>query len=251
MTPIRLERKRSDFHVGGAVTAYTGSGCCCCCCCLHLVGAAIGGGVGMQKAWTKQEALDEAPFHPKVRTVLTVAMIVGFVLAIAPLPLALWAGGDSVLGTRALFYLGVAAFVPTVVFLPSGALMVASTLRIKRRLMHAYAAEQRRPTPVLPKEGGAYREPTELVLHEAHDLAALDGFQTCCPACWAPLGRGAFVTRCTSCDAPIERPLFREAEQGVKAAWRMTWSSCAGSFIGGLAGYAVMALMALLYSLAT
>lgn len=246
-----LERKKTDFHHGSAVTAYTGSGCCCCCCCLHWIGALVGGGVGMRKAWLTQTETTARPLHATVRSRFLLAIVVGFFLNALPLlalpfrqspykefPNAL-AGWVYDLGAGTL---AVMAFAPLLVFLPPAIFSLASALRLRRQLTRSYLAEMAKPEPSLPSEGSAYRHPTEHTQAIARDLAALDHFEVCCNHCWTPMGEGVFVTRCPSCDTPIDRPLFRQADDGVALAKRMIWTSMFGAFLGTAAGYLVMSL---------
>lgn len=203
----------------------------------------------MRMGWKKLEASTGRPVHWKVRSVMSFALIVGFTLNVVPVFCALAFGGVGAMASGAQWLLMITALVPALVFLPANATSLLAAVRLKRRLVGRYLAELKKPVPELPKDGGAYRLPTDNSATAPRDLAALDGFETCCGACWTPIGSGAFVTRCPSCQAPIDRPLFREADEGIALAWRMTWMSWTGSFLGGVAGYVLMALVAGLWSI--
>lgn len=244
---LTLERKKTDFGSGSAVTAYTGSGCCCCCCCLHWVGAAIGGGVGMRKGWTGHFERTPRLLHYKARKRLLTAMVVGFLLNLLPLFVIPFDHSvDSALakllvsfgfGTMITF-----ALAPLLVFLPPTLGALISALLLRRRLTRAYLAERAKPAPTLPSEGDVYRHPTEHRDTVARDLATLEDFELCCNQCWTPIGEGVFVSRCPSCDAPIDRPMFRQANDAVALAQRVFWTSMLGAFAGTAGGYLVMSL---------
>lgn len=178
---------------------------------------------------------------------MTVSLLLGFLLNAIPV-LCVLLFHEGALRGASFTILGVAAFVPMVVFLPANVLSVLAAYRLRRSLRASYARELNRPQLELPKDGGAYREPTDRSAQEPRDLAALDGFETCCEHCWAPIQSGNFVVRCPSCSASIARPVFHQADAGVRLAWRMTLGSWGGSFLGGVAGYVLMVIISALWS---
>ena len=249
MARVALERRKSDFHAGGAVTAYTGA-CSCCCCCLHWVGAAIGGGVGMYKA-RKQPA----PAPTRIRSALNLSAFLGFLLFSGVFVIA-YAMGESDSGTRMKPFmddlddllvglLGVAAFVPCVVFVPPAVMGVLATLRLRRKLRRSYQAEHARGSTQLPIQGGAYRAPLDTTLATRRALPAIDGFEAFCPSCWESVGEGLYAERCPSCKEPMVKPEFKAANEGVRLAWRVAAYSLGGSLLGMAAGYLLMVAIGL------
>ncbi len=189
MAHVRLERRPGDFGDSGPVTGY--SGACCCCCCLHMVGAAIGGPAGIALALALERRRRTRPLHRRAWRWLLGGFAAGVAFDVALITAATLFPESSITYEVVL---GLAVFVPSLLFVPPGAGMMLGARWLKRRSM---------------LQGEAAAESTVY-----------------CPRCRYDLRGSGRSDRCPECGAAIPWSKLKPGiDYGQRCAWRVAWVS--------------------------
>lgn len=241
---VRLERRRSDFQRDARVTPFTGS-CCCCCCCLHWIGAAAGGIVGARLGWDSAEKKLDVPLPDTARRALKKGLWIGAGLSVLTVAAAVVLGFVA-FADPAKYYLAALAFVPSLVFLPLGLPMIAAAHRLRAKMLRAFLGDLKK----LPAKDGSEKSTS---LYRAKLTAPpktrdpVLQFSVFCPHCWADVAESMHLAACPECSAPIDHPVISGPDYGVRIAWRSALMSFGLSTAGTALGYAIMALLSLLF----
>jgi hypothetical protein len=159
-------------------------------------------------------------------------------------------GGIAGMRTPTEVYTGalyLAAVLPAVVFLPVGlSMMLAASLLRRRKL-----AEFKREASKLPQRdgadahGGLYRMKIQTPPKTKDPLASFSVF---CRHCWEDLGESLHLEACPACGVAIDRPVISGPDYGMSVARRATWRGLGMASAGMMTAYALMALLAMLFS---